>query len=124
MCALDHRGSLKKMLGEKHTGSVSYQDMVDFKLHLCQVLAPHASAILLDPIYGASQAISAGVLPKGTGLLVSLEETGYSGEAEARITELLSDWSVKKIKKWEPQQLSFCSTIAQVVALPKGSWIR
>ena len=99
MCALDHRGSLKKMLGEKHTGSVSYQDMVDFKLDLCQVLAPHASAILLDPIYGAGQAISAGILPKGTGLLVSLEETGYSGEAEARTTELLPDWNVKKIRK-------------------------
>jgi tagatose 1,6-diphosphate aldolase len=87
------------MLGERHTGSVTYQDMVDFKLDLCQVLAPHASAILLDPLYGAGQAISAKVLPKDTGLLVSLEETGYSGEAEARVTEQLPDWNVKKIRK-------------------------
>ncbi len=97
MCALDHRGSLKKMLGRKHPAS--YQDMVDFKLDLCRILAPHASAILLDPIYGAGQAVAAGVLPKATGLLVSLEKSGYSGEAEARITELLPDWNVKKIKK-------------------------
>jgi len=99
MCALDHRGSLMRMLGERHPESIGYQTMVDFKLDLCRVLAPHASAILLDPVYGAGQAIAAGVLPKDTGLLVSLEETGYSGEAEARITNILPDWNVKKIKK-------------------------
>jgi tagatose 1,6-diphosphate aldolase len=98
MCALDHRGSLKRMLGGRGF-QPRYQDMVDFKLDLCQILAPHASAILLDPIYGAGQAIAAGVIPKSTGLLVSLEKSGYSGEAEARITELLPDWNVKKIKK-------------------------
>jgi tagatose 1,6-diphosphate aldolase len=99
MCALDHRGSLMKMLGKGSPESVGYQDMVGFKLDLCRILAPQASAILLDPIYGAGQAIAAGVLPKTTGLLVSLEETGYSGEAEARVTNLLPEWNVKKIKK-------------------------
>ena len=99
MCALDHRGSLMRMLDETHPDSVSYQAMVDFKLDLCRILAPHASAILLDPIYGAGQAISAGVLPKNTGLLVSLEESGYSGEAEARVTDLLPDWNVRKIRR-------------------------
>ena len=99
MAALDHRGSLRKMLDEKRPGNVGYQTMVDFKLDLCRVLAPHASAILLDPVYGAGQAIAAGVLPKSTGLLVSLEESGYSGQPEARITDLLPDWSVRKIKR-------------------------
>ena len=99
MCALDHRGSLMKMLGEKGAKSINYQDMVDFKLDLCRIVAPHASAVLLDPIYGAGQAIAAGVLPKNTGLLVSLEQSGYSGEAEARITELLPDWGAREIKK-------------------------
>ncbi|GAH60629.1 unnamed protein product, partial [marine sediment metagenome] len=88
-----------KMLDEKHPKSVSYQAMVEFKLDLCRILAPYASAILLDPIYGASQAIAAGVLPKSTGLLVSLEESGYSGEEEARVTDLLPSWNVRKIKK-------------------------
>lgn len=99
MCAFDHRGSLMRMLNKKHLESIGYQTMVDFKLDLCRALAPHASAILLDPVYGAGQAIAAGILPRGTGLLVSLEETGYSGEAEARITNILPDWNVKKIKK-------------------------
>ena len=99
MAALDHRGSLRKMLEEEYPGNVDYEMMVDFKLQLCRVLAPHASAILLDPVYGAGQAIAAGVLPKSTGLLVSLEETGYSGEPEARVTDLLPDWNVRKIKR-------------------------
>ena len=99
MCALDHRDSLKRMLDEEHPVNVSYQALVDFKLDLSRSLAPYASAILLDPIYGAGQAIAAGVLSKGTGLLVSLEKSGYSGEPEARITDLLPEWNVRKIKK-------------------------
>ena len=82
MCALDHRGSLLKMLSAGQSRDVGYQEMVDFKIDLCRVLTPHATAILLDPIYGAAQAIAAGAIPKTTGLLVSLEKSGYSGKAE------------------------------------------
>lgn len=99
MCALDHRGSLMKMLSAGQSQGAGYQEMVDFKLDLCRVVAPHAAAILLDPIYGAAQAIAAGAIPNTTGLLVSLEESGYSGEAEARVTNLLPEWDVKKIRK-------------------------
>jgi tagatose 1,6-diphosphate aldolase len=99
MCAIDHRGALKRALNEKNPAAVSYQDIVDFKLDLCQAVAPFASAILLDPEYGAGQAIAAGLLPGPKGLLVSMEKTGYTGGSTARITELLSGWSVKKVKK-------------------------
>jgi tagatose 1,6-diphosphate aldolase len=99
MCAIDHRGALKRALNEKNPDTVSYQDMVDFKLDLCQAIAPFASGILLDPEYGAGQAIAAGLLPGHKGLLVSIEKTGYTGDSTARITELLPDWSVKKVKK-------------------------
>jgi tagatose 1,6-diphosphate aldolase len=99
MCAIDHRGALKRALNEKNPDAVSYQDIVDFKLDLCQAVAPFASAILLDPEYGAGQAIAAGLLPGPKGLLVSMEKTGYTGDSMARITELLPGWSVKKVKK-------------------------
>jgi tagatose 1,6-diphosphate aldolase len=99
MCAIDHRGALKRALNEKNPDAVSYQDMVDFKLDLCQAVAPFASAILLDPEYGAGQAIAAGLLPGPKGLLVSMEKTGYTGDSTARITELLPGWGVKKVKK-------------------------
>jgi tagatose-1,6-bisphosphate aldolase len=79
MCAIDHRGALKRALSGKNSVAVSYQEMVDFKLDLCQAVAPFASAILLDPEYGAPQAIAAGVLARPKGLLVSMEKTGYAG---------------------------------------------
>jgi len=99
VCAIDHRGALKRALNGKNPAAVSYQEIVDFKLDLCQAMAPFASAILLDPEYGAVQAIAAGLLPGSKGLLVSMEKTGYAGASTARITELLPGWSVKKAKR-------------------------
>jgi tagatose 1,6-diphosphate aldolase len=99
MCAIDHRGALKRALNEEDPARVSYQAIVDFKLDLCQAVAPFASAILLDPEYGAAQAIAAGILPSSKGLLVSMEKTGYAGDSAARITELLPGWDVKKAKR-------------------------
>ncbi len=99
ICAIDHRGALKQALNKEDPDAVSYQDMVDFKLDLCRAVTPFVSAVLLDPIYGAGQAIAAGVLPGHIGLLMSMEKTGYSGASTARITELLPDWSVRKAKK-------------------------
>jgi len=99
MCAIDHRGALKRALNERNPDAVAYQDMVNFKLDLCQAVAPFASAVLLDPEYGAAQAIASGVLLGTKGLLVSMEKTGYSGNSAARITELLPGWSVKKVKR-------------------------
>lgn len=99
VCAIDHRESLQRALNEKTPEAVNYQDMVDFKLDLVGTVTPYISAVLLDPIYGVSQTIASGLLPGCTGLLVSVEKTGYSGDSTARISELLPDWSVKKVKK-------------------------
>jgi tagatose 1,6-diphosphate aldolase len=99
MCAIDHRGALKRALNKGNPDAVPYRDIVDFKLDLCQALGPVASAILLDPEYGAGQAIAAGVLPGTKGLLISMEKTGYAGDSTARVSELLPDWSVKKARK-------------------------
>ena len=99
MCAMDHRGSLRTMIDEESLGEAGYEEMVERKLELCSSLAKYASAVLLDPIFGAAQCISHGVLPRRTGLLVSIEASGYSGEKEHRLTELLSGWSVEKIKR-------------------------
>jgi tagatose 1,6-diphosphate aldolase len=99
ICAMDHRGALQRAMNEENPDAVTYQDMVDFKLDLCRAVAPFVSAVLLDPIYGTAQAIAAGILPGHIGLLVSIEKTGYSGERTARITELLTDWSVEKVKR-------------------------
>ncbi len=99
ICAMDHRGSLRRMIDEENPAEVSYEEMVKHKLELCSSLANHASAVLLDPIFGAAQCISHGILPKNTGLLVSIEATGYAGGKEHRLTNLLDNWSVDRIKR-------------------------
>jgi tagatose 1,6-diphosphate aldolase len=99
MCAMDHRGSLRSMVNEQSPEKVGYEEMVKRKLELCSSLAEYASAVLLDPIFGAAQCISSGVLPRSTGLLVSIEASGYSGGEEQRLTELLDNWSVEKIRR-------------------------
>jgi len=99
MCAMDHRGSMRSMIDEKHPEGVRYEEIVERKLELCSSLAEYASAVLLDPIFGAAQCISHGVLPDDSGLLVSIEATGYGGGKENRVTRLLDGWSVEKIKR-------------------------
>jgi tagatose 1,6-diphosphate aldolase len=99
ICAIDHRGALRGAMNAQDPAAVSYQDMVGFKLDLCQAVAPFVSAVLLDPEYGAAQAITGAILPGHVGLLVSMEKTGYSGEKTARISELLPGWSVEKTRR-------------------------
>ena len=99
MCAMDHRGSLQRMIRPEAPDRVSFDDLVAYKRDLTECLAPAATALLLDPIYGAAQAVAAGVLPGTTALLVSLEQTGYERDAEGRVTALLPDWSVEKVRR-------------------------
>ncbi len=98
ICAMDHRESLASMIGGI-SGKVRYKEMVERKLELCSALAKYASAVLLDPVFGAAQCISYGAIPSSTGLLVSVEASGYSGKKDYRSTELLEGWGVEKIKR-------------------------
>jgi tagatose 1,6-diphosphate aldolase len=109
ICAMDHRRSLSRIMeGEKVIeGGTSYEEMAQRKLELCTHLAPHASAVLLDPLFGAAQCISHGALPRSTGLLVSLEASGYAGASEYRMTELKEGWSVEKIKRMGASAVKF-----------------
>jgi tagatose 1,6-diphosphate aldolase len=99
MCAMDHRGSMQRMINPENPGAVSYATLVAYKRELCAALAPASTAVLLDPLYGAAQVIASGALPRDVGLLVSLEATGYTGEKGARLTELLSGWGAEKVKR-------------------------
>lgn len=99
MCAMDHRGSMQRMINKIEPEKVSYERLAEYKHDLTESLAPESTGILLDPIYGAAQAIARGALPGDVGLLVSLEETGYESDAQGRLTTLLPDWSVEKIKR-------------------------
>ncbi len=99
MCAMDHRSGLVSMMEGTHHEAPDYDEIVQMKLDMCAALGPYSSGILLDPEYGAAQCIASGVLRGQTGLLVSIEATGYQKDPTGRLTTLLKDWSVEKIKR-------------------------
>jgi len=103
MCAMDHRGSLQRLINPGAPERVDAAVLTAYKLDLAEALAPVATAVLLDPIHGAAQAVVSGALPARTGLIVSLEESGYSTDAGGRITTLLPGWSVAKVKRMGAQ---------------------
>ena len=99
MSAMDHRASMQRMINPARPDDVDHATLVTYKEDLCEALAPVSSAVLLDPLHGAAQAIAAGLLPAEVGLLVSVEATGYTEVDGARATELLPEWSVGKVRR-------------------------
>lgn len=97
--ALDHRQNLKAAMSPGSPDSVTGEMMSEFKEEVVSYLAPAATAVLLDPQYGAAQAVASGALPGEIGLLVAVEATGYTGDPTARRSQVLPGWSVAKIKR-------------------------
>jgi tagatose 1,6-diphosphate aldolase len=97
--ALDHRGSLRRALQPDDPKSVAYERMQAYKMKLLRHLAPASSAILIDPIYGASAGLAQGMIGGDQGFLVSLEATGYDDVDGDRVTTAAEGWGVEKIKR-------------------------
>lgn len=97
--ALDHRQNLRKELHPDAPETTTYEEMVEFKRAVVRALAPFATGTLLDPEIGAAQCIADGSLPGAAGLLVAIEATGYEGEPTARVSRILSGWSVEQAKR-------------------------
>ncbi|MDX2163743.1 MAG: tagatose 1,6-diphosphate aldolase [bacterium] len=90
--AFDQRGSYRKML----PAGTSYEDAVAIKREIVVTLTQKTSAVLLDNQYGLTPAME---IRGGCGLLMSYEESGYSGDATYRKLIFNPDWTVEKIKK-------------------------
>lgn len=99
MFALDHRGNLQRALNPAEPQSVTYEQMTAFKQEVTRIISPVASGILLDPQYGAAQAVAVGAVAQACGLLVAVEKTGYTGDPTARKSQILPGWSVEKIAR-------------------------
>ena len=94
--AIDQRGALKKMIGRFQDHSVTTEQISAFKKIVSAELTPYASAILLDPEYGLP---GAQVRDEQAGLLLAYEKTGYDASTPGRLPDLLSNWSVKRLKE-------------------------
>jgi tagatose 1,6-diphosphate aldolase len=97
--ALDHRGSLAKMLGVPEGDPAYYYKLRDFKLMILEELAQYASAALIEPQYIAADAVATGAIPGDKGFITALEKSGYLGTATARTQQVLPGWSVAHSKR-------------------------
>jgi tagatose-1,6-bisphosphate aldolase len=97
--AFDHRQSFKRMITPLLSHEPSWAEVVAEKKRLVAALAPHSSAVLLDPLYGAGPLLAAGLIPGATGVLVAREASGYSDTAQGRVTALQPGWSASAIKR-------------------------
>lgn len=93
MLAADQRGNLRKALNPDNPGSVDSRALSGFKVDLMTSLSGEATAVLLDPEYGAAQSIAAGAIAGTAGLIVALEETGYIESPYDRRSKILPGWS-------------------------------
>ena len=74
---------------------MSDSDLTEFKAIVTKVLTKHASAILMDPEYGLPALAQRA---PGTGVLLAYEKTGYDVSVQGRLPDLLSNYSVRRIK--------------------------
>lgn len=102
--AIDQRGSLKKMLAAAANKPANEEDIVEFKKAISSELTPYASAILLDPEYGLP---ASKLRAPGSGLLVSYEKTGYDATEPGRLPDLISVWSVRRLKEAGADSIKF-----------------
>ena len=103
MMAIDQRGSLSDAIAKTTNRSaeqVSAEELARAKEVITRVLAPYATAVLTDPIYGHPHSFRS--MPRGIGLLLAHEETGYErsgATGKERKTNLIEGWSVEKAQR-------------------------
>ena len=98
--AFDQRGTYRKMLPDE----TPYEQAVTIKQDIVVTLAPQVSAVLLDNQYGFA---SAAHMTGRSGLLLSYEKSGYSGDATYRRMEFDPAWPIAKIKRMGASAIKF-----------------
>jgi tagatose 1,6-diphosphate aldolase len=93
--AMDQRGSLEKSIGAARGTEATEHDLEIFKTGVTSVLTRYASAILLDPEFG----LPASKERNKAGLLLAYEKTGYDSNTPGRLPDLLTHWSVRRLKE-------------------------
>ncbi len=97
MTAVDQRPPIMNLIKQKkNVAEASYEDVAAVKNSFVKVLAPHASAMLMDPIW--AWPTSHGLVSPRQGLVITLEAHDFSEDAKGRRSANIPDWSVAKIK--------------------------
>ena len=90
--AIDHRDNFRAVLERRGITGLGTPELRELKQALVAVLAPAATAIMLDAELG-QDALDAGDVPDAIGLIMPLEAQGYEALGDGRVTTLLPDFS-------------------------------
>ncbi len=90
----DHRGSLASMFGADVNTPLGKELVTQLKIIFMEVFSPMCSGVLVDPVYGFP-AIARKA--KNTGLILSLESSGYNDERTS-VPALIPSWGVEHVK--------------------------
>lgn len=98
MTAIDQRPPIMNVVKERRgTSEATYADVVAVKRALAEALAPHSSAVLLDPNYAYAEVI--GRISPRRGVIHTLEHHVFDETSDGRRSREVPDWTVAKIKR-------------------------
>ena len=95
--AADQRVSLRAMFERR--GGAGPAELGEFKRALVQALAPAASAVLLDPEIALPDVVDRGLVPRQTGILVSVEVSGDEPDGDLHPARLLPDFGAAGVRR-------------------------
>jgi tagatose 1,6-diphosphate aldolase len=100
MIAVDQRPPIFAALarhGRRDPAEVAYDEVAAVKGALVEVLAPHASAVLMDPVWTHPHHLRA--VPGRVGLISTLEDYGFDLVDGERRSHVIAGWSVGQIRR-------------------------
>lgn len=94
--AIDHPAAF--VLPPATAGRDDHLEAVSVKAKLAAAMAPHASAVLVDPDLGLPACVATGLLPGDVGLMLCIEGDEYQRQPDAhRLVDVRAGWSVAKL---------------------------
>ncbi len=98
MIAIDQRTPLMQPIAQKRgLQDAPYEDLAAVKTAVTRHLAPHSSAMLLDPNFAYPRCVQ--VMPPSVGLILSLEHHQTEDGPHGRRSTVIPSWSAAKIRR-------------------------
>ncbi len=98
MLAVDQRPPIKNLIRERlGVDEAPYDEVAAFKTMLVKELQAQACATLQDPHYAWPRNI--GITDPRLGLILTLEDSRFRETPGGRLSSVIDDWSVEKIKR-------------------------
>ncbi|WP_082582209.1 tagatose 1,6-diphosphate aldolase [Aeromicrobium sp. Root236] len=93
VAAIDHPENYVALF-DPDLSKVGFDEVVDSKLELIRGMAPHCSAVLVDPVWSFGQGVLTGSIPGGVGIISGLEQLAYSPAGFGTETVVRPHWTV------------------------------